>query len=245
MERILNWRISQTPEDLLAISEPFRPTPLQCISPEYPYVIDFINWPSIRHQMLTLARWNDLDTMCRDVVLNTVIEIPQSRAAVNIHDLLFNHIMPKVNGGQAQDGRQSMLHDPSWVYVQVKAPADTSFDMKETASTDQILLQEIAERMSRRHLTQQDDHHITAVAQDSLPAAEDESCAAALASFGVHDPLQWKLSRHFARKYPYMDCSSGKSDTLELSNRTANKETVISRFEMVSCTTDGLLRRTT
>ncbi|KAH7083524.1 hypothetical protein FB567DRAFT_86244 [Paraphoma chrysanthemicola] len=222
LEYIMRWRISQCRNDLLAIPEPFRPTQLQCSNSSYPVVIDFINWPSIRDQLLRHVRYLDLDAMCRDIVLNTVVELPEFGIAVNIHDLLFDHLLPQTEGVKMLNGKQSMLHDPSWIYLQVDPSKSTSVGSDETKSIEDVLFKEIAGWLSAREDTQLDSAVTFAKgASQSLQGLSqvgERSLASALSSFRVFDVTHWKLSKEFASKHPYIDCAA-----------------VMSRFDMVAC----------
>ncbi|KAH6972183.1 hypothetical protein BKA56DRAFT_677150 [Ilyonectria sp. MPI-CAGE-AT-0026] len=145
MEYVMRWRISNRLEDRLAIPVPFRPTPLQAATPDHPMVIDFINWPSIRDHMILYSTSLDLDAMSRDIVLNTVIELPRKQVAVNIYELFFTHILPTIRGGQGEV-KDSMLHNPEWIYLTV-SPNSTPASVPTPSPTQEVLAAEIAERM--------------------------------------------------------------------------------------------------
>lgn len=191
--------------------EPFRPTPLQRNFADHPVVIDFINWPSIRDQMLRNAGYLDLDSMCRDIVLNTVVDLRELGCSVNVHDLLFNYIVPRVRGMGPISSEQSMLHQSSWIYLQVGQAGMESSGCVDDASTDEALARKIAKRICARNSTQLG----TLIASNSSLSPrrssqiDEQALAALLSSFDVHDISRWRLGRDFARKYPYMDCASG------------------------------------
>jgi len=92
MEQLFQWRLAPSMQTRLAIMEPFQPTPLQYMTTDYPIVIDFINWPSIRDQLIFKLGSYDLDQVVADIVANTVIEIPEMRVAINIHDTFFTRV---------------------------------------------------------------------------------------------------------------------------------------------------------
>lgn len=50
------------------IPEEFRPAALQVMSFDHPIATDFINWPSIRDQLIFKAGKYDLDRMVHDMV---------------------------------------------------------------------------------------------------------------------------------------------------------------------------------
>lgn len=62
------------------------------IAPAYPAVIDMVNWPSIRDQLILTLRQHDSGEIVKDVVLNTVVNVAASGAALNMHDVFFNRI---------------------------------------------------------------------------------------------------------------------------------------------------------
>jgi len=83
--------------------EPFRPTPLQYRTTDYPIAIDFINWPSVRNQLIIELGSYDLDQVVADIVSDTV---PEMRAAINIHDMFFARVFPTYQ----------KLFRPSWCH---------------------------------------------------------------------------------------------------------------------------------
>lgn len=228
MEYVMRWRISNRLEDRLAIPVPFRPTPLQAATPDHPMVIDFINWPSIRDHMILYSASLDLDAMSRDIVLNTVIELPHKQVAVNIYELFFTHILPTIRGGQGEV-KDSMLHNPEWIYLTV-SPNSTPASAPTTPSpTQEALAAEIAERMGLHldNLQHCDSSAPPSVNintplrtanQGTAPCGPQMTMARALMSFGIDKPSNWKLSKEFARKYPNVDCSQD-----------------VSQYQMVSC----------
>jgi hypothetical protein len=54
MEKIFRWRCFPSLQNRRAIPEPFRPTTLQAMTMNHPNVIDYVNWPCIRDQVLVL-----------------------------------------------------------------------------------------------------------------------------------------------------------------------------------------------
>ncbi|KAF4823456.1 hypothetical protein CGCTS75_v010420 [Colletotrichum tropicale] len=210
MESVMRWRISNSVEDRLQIPVPFRPTPLQSATPFHPVVIDFINWPSIRDQMILYSSKLDLDAMSRDIVLNTVVELPGKRVSVNIHDVFFNHILPRVGGGRA-DGNNSMLHNREWIYL--KVPVNPAGGMTYTgfALVQEALAAEMDCRMGQTQSPRSTTTHFRpfdeGFASRSAPYGPEMMVADALAAFGIDQPSNWKLSKDFARKYPHIDCS--------------------------------------
>lgn len=109
MEQVLHWRLSPSLKTRLAITKPFSPTPLQYTTPDYPIVIDFINWPTIRDQLIIKLGSYDLDQLIIDIVANTVIELPEARAAVNIHDTFVAHIWSNISANNTPECVTSAL----------------------------------------------------------------------------------------------------------------------------------------
>ncbi|ETS84331.1 hypothetical protein PFICI_02356 [Pestalotiopsis fici W106-1] len=225
MEQVLRWRLTNDQEVRMAISEPFRPTTLQRKTPTHPVVIDFINWPSIRDQMILMSNKIDLDAMCRDLVLNTVVEIPHRQIAVRVHDVLFQHVLPRIQGCSTH-GEISMLFNSKWIYLTI--PSSSQGPRHGTASPiEDALAMEIANRIQRRSNgapTVQDVNSML-----PIPGAMGLSTGSVLTTllpgmlndFGIGRIETWKVSHDFARKYPYINCSS-----------------VISAYEMVPCPVD-------
>jgi hypothetical protein len=96
MEKILIWKLAPSLANRAAISEPFKPTPLQFMRTDYPLSIDFINWPAIRDQLIYKLGTYPLSQMNNDIVANTVIEIPELRAAINVHDFFVTRVFSRV-----------------------------------------------------------------------------------------------------------------------------------------------------
>jgi hypothetical protein len=100
MEQVFRWRLSRNPQNRASIMQPFTPTPLQYMSSDYPIAIDFINWPSIRDQLIYKLGTYDFDRVIADIVANTVVELPEVGASVNIHDAFFTRVWQRSNGSQ-------------------------------------------------------------------------------------------------------------------------------------------------
>ncbi|KAF5004431.1 hypothetical protein FDECE_9069 [Fusarium decemcellulare] len=221
MEYVLRWRISAKPEDRLAIPKPFRPTPLQCATPEHPTVIDFINWHSIRDQMILYSAHLDLDTMSRDIVLNTVIELTQQRVAVNIYELLTTYILPRVRGCHVES-HSSMLHNTEWVYLKIPSTANQSTSWEDSSLAQDVLATEMTSRMG---LVEPNllDSNLNKTGRPYSPRhaasfGPQTTLARFLTFFGIDQPANWKLSKDFARAYPFIDCSLD-----------------VSKYDMVGC----------
>lgn len=212
MEQVLRWRLTNNAEVRTSIPEPFQPTTLQCKTSTHPVVIDFINWPSIRDQMILLSDRIDLDAMCRDLVLNTVVEAPHRRIAVSVHDILFKCVLPRLQGPNTLGhGETSMLFNPKWVYLTVNSPSPTP-SCAETPIADTLAM-EIADRFHRRSTealgaNTRHPHESTRLGIEMIGGLGG-LLPSMLSSFGIDRVEKWRLSRAFARKYPYMNCSCG------------------------------------
>lgn len=184
MEPIIRWRISPSRDTAAAIPAPFCPTPLQVFGPAHNSMIDCCVWPSLRDQLILHHLAYDMEKLSGDMVRCTVLEIPHLKSAVNVMDLFFSIIIPKDNGNGID---HPALHG--------------SCDITENSrpdGVDQSLLQEMIQRMPRRTPS---DHYL-----NPLPARSILS-----AKLGLNDFHNWKLSKDFAEKYPFLDCISAES----------------------------------
>ncbi|KAJ5745462.1 hypothetical protein N7520_010644 [Penicillium odoratum] len=201
MERVVQWRLTRSLEDRLAIPEPFRPTPLQ-LNSDYPVCIDFLNWPTIRDQLILRKDDGDLGVFMRDIVMNTVIEFPTLNASVNIHDLFYNKISP---GGLI----------PDFVCSPKISGNDDYDNLSECpAATDS----EFAEKLIRRDLHQRLVHGLCPLTEDvwqsilcgvylpAQPVFARPPLNLLAGCYGIDQVTKWKLSPAFARKYPSIDC---------------------------------------
>jgi hypothetical protein len=186
----------------MAIPEIFRPTPLQYMSMNHPIIIDFISWPSLRDQMILHRHSLDLDVLCRDLTLHTVVEIPEEGVAIGVYDYM-----------QHQESLtrtpQSCLEDPNWTYVQI--PIDSAFISSSDPAEDMIL-QELSIRMENRSLecptiSNKFLERTSHINNYCFTLTHDRSGPGTL----IHQLRQWKLSKDFALKWPLLDCSTSKS----------------------------------
>jgi Domain of unknown function (DUF3425) len=86
-QKILRWRLSPTPANFAAIPEPFRPTALQQVTHTRPAFVDLVLWPSLRDQLIVNMGMYDTGEMMRDIMEQTVREIPSLRIAIPIMDV--------------------------------------------------------------------------------------------------------------------------------------------------------------
>lgn len=163
--------------------------------------------------MILMSHKIDLDAMCRDLVLNTVVEAPHRQIAVGVHDILFKCILPRVQGPGTL-GERSMLFNPKWVYLTVNSPY--SILGSAVSPTEDALAMEIADRVHRRSTKAFDDNTRPPNEATRLGGGMTSAFGGLgdllpdmLGNFGIDKVEKWRLSRAFARKYPYMNCSSG------------------------------------
>jgi hypothetical protein len=204
MELVVQWRLTRSLEDRLAIPDPFRPTPLQ-LNTDYPICVDFLNWPTIRDQLIMQKDDGDFTLLMRDIVMNTVIEFPALNASVNIHDLYYDKISP---GSEIPD--------------YLNSPKDAGHDgydclAESPAATDS----ELADRIVRRDLHQRMVHGLCPLTEDAwqsmlcgvyspaTPVFTRPPINLLAGCYGIDQVTKWKLSPAFARKYPSIDCVGG------------------------------------
>lgn len=201
MERVVQWRLTRSLEDRLAIPDPFRPTPLQ-LNSDYPICIDFLNWPSIRDQLIMRKDDGDLALLMRDIVMNTVVEFPALNASVNIHDLFYDKISPGTL-------------TPSFLNF----PKDAGLDDYDALAESPVATDsELADRLVRRDLHQRLVHGVCRLTEDAWqsllcgvyfpthPVFARPPLQLLAGCYGIDQVTKWKLSPAFARKYPSIDC---------------------------------------
>jgi hypothetical protein len=154
----------------------------------------------------------DLDAICREIVLNTVIELRHQEMSVYLYELFLRNILPLVQGVKVAS-IESMLHDPRWIYLKVaSSPAVTS------CPTEDALEVEIANRLRSHNTDERLTRALVAAGltdrdgQDNFsdPSVSHMDLCDALALYGIDRPDDWKVSRDFARKYPFIDCTGGR-----------------------------------
>lgn len=190
----------------LAIPEPFRLTPLQWSSLDYPIIIDFITWPSIRDQMILHRSTLDIDKLCRDLTMETVIEIPHRQVSLCVYDFV-HHTMSAPQQNQSAGQVRSCLDNPDWVFVQ--SSVESQFSMSLDPVVDQLLY-EIAARVR--------SNTIEPRPLDRFPERRSAQSKSQLgptgeilaSQIGINRMDKWKLSKDFARAWPSLDCSTGK-----------------------------------
>jgi hypothetical protein len=211
MESIIRWRISPSRESSSAIPPPFSPTPLQAYGPGHNIAIDCCTWPSIRDQLILHHASYDMDELSRVMIRHTVIEVSYLKSSVCILDLFVNSILPEENDfGSSQD-----LDPTSRLY----AINDVHSTDNAARTIDPNLLNEICRRMSHRIPL---DVHLGQMPQRSHLSEK----------FGLSDFTKWKLSKDFASKYPFLDCSSGKHSSSAMISLVFTNDDLKSRIQI-------------
>ncbi|KAF4447582.1 heavy metal translocating p-type ATPase [Fusarium austroafricanum] len=236
MERTVYWRLTGARRSL--VPEPFRPTPLQCssLSTSIGPVIDFLNWPEIRDQLILAGKNLDMDAFSRDVVFNTVIEVPEQNLAVNVFGQFRHQKRQQEDYSQFTScGSNTKCSPTSTSPSGIKMPASALdegwiyFEIDRTESDFQSWAADpIEEALSRRlwrkvqQFTKGTDPNLFLQDEDWL---EDAPCNTPLESaLGRIDPKfcaertrlgqllgntpSWKVDKELANKYPFLDLSS-------------------------------------
>ncbi|KAI9150874.1 Acetyl-coenzyme A transferase nodX [Paramyrothecium foliicola] len=196
LEAVMSWRLGWTSKD--KVPSPFRPTTLQSRSPQHPLVFDIFNWPDIRDQLvLDEQSVTDADALTRDLLLHSVIEQPQLGVAVNV--------VEAVQGSDNAFAQKNFLTDPSWILFEVD-PESQRTHGNIPAGCDPVEAALIVEiiRDIQAH-SNQTSAETEPFLCNPLSRAPD---APKMPLPGLNDLGQWKLSKQFAEKYPWLDCSS-------------------------------------
>ncbi|KAI0126984.1 hypothetical protein BJ170DRAFT_425663 [Xylariales sp. AK1849] len=228
MESVVRWRLMPTFASRAAIPEPFRPTPLQYSTFDYPHLVDFINWPAIRDQLILHSQTINIDDIAREVVQNTVVDIPDRHISVNVFSLFHNSILNPSNYTLWTSNLRTSITDNQWKFLEMPVPPEPDFVSSnfDSIHPENALVQEISRRMEMgsnapslkgNNQTSPVDT-IRVPSGNALPTVTDNldgSCGAAtqrrneiVSRFGLDQITKWKLSKEFARKHPFLDCSS-------------------------------------
>jgi hypothetical protein len=208
MEMVMRWRMYPTPATRNAIPEPFRPTPLQYISPKYTLLIDFVNWPSIRDQLILQAGNYDLDQIIKDIVRNTVVEVPELSMALNVHDFFSTKIISQGlpwSNDENNSGATVRPGSDSDFYLYAKHAQNVL-----SAGTD------ILQQLSRMIQGFDRERVMSGADTTTLPTGSSTYIKPTMrthelaSKYGLDKLTSWKLSREFAATNPLFDCTSGK-----------------------------------
>lgn len=184
--------------------------------------MDFMNWPAIRDQMILQMEHLDLDFMCRQIHLNAVVDVPSLGASVRVYSVLRYVAVPQDEYSTTTQ-TTSYLQDPSWTFLEF-TPDSPYFGM--TADPiDAYIEGEISSRILHhgvrfnspgqelRSLNGNfaDVRESSVETRAELPNSFDLSARGhdILRFLRLHQFESWRVSREFARKYPFLDWSSG------------------------------------
>jgi len=208
MEKVFRWRLSPSARNRLLIPEPFQPTPLQYMrNCDYSVAIEFVNWPSIRDQLIFRAGTYDLDTVVADIVANTVIEIPERRVAINIHDTFFTKIFARTaltySASELGAKSSSFKVDASEAW-ESKSAGQATFGWSSEDVFCYITQQMDALNESRNtNSTTLNNYH-----SSSYNNRQNLTLTQPLASkWGLDKLYRWKLSKEFAQTHTFLDCT--------------------------------------
>lgn len=207
IEKVLSWRLGL--ENKNGVPSPFKPTPLQSRRPNHFWAIDLFNWPDVRDQLVLEQDSVDLDAMIRDVILHSVIEQTNQGVAVGVHDIFQNQILRKDKARQAQTACvKTFLSDSSWVLFEV-TPEAQSFDMPMIDPVEAALISELQRRVETISSAR------CGYNTPSSPIAGISHGNEVALYFGLDNMVEWKLSKEFAAKYSFLDCSTGRTLPLQ------------------------------
>ena len=224
MEYVLRWRISPTVANRLAIPEPFRPTPLQYSKTNYSLSIDMINWPTLRDQLILYSDESNIDEIVYDVVLNTVIEIPQMQISLNVLDLFQSRILPKLSEEELMSSKPyDLLRPIRHIPIQKLNQHIWHTINSKMGESTRLLLQEIPVGASRQ----------TRQPKFRRPQLSSQ--------YGLDRLSEWRLSIEFCEKYPFLECSSCKLSTASSADEGffGLPLAVAASFPMISCANLG------
>lgn len=183
----------------------------------------------------------DLDILCRELTMNTVVEVPGQRMAVSVYDYIVNAVSSEWH--PVDTGTQTCLDTPTWTYVQ------SSLDLAYGTSLDpaeDVIVQELANRIQSfgiKDITTsgaQFTHSRLSFRPRPSERQEDSTLQSA-----VYQVSNWKISQEFAKKWPLFDCSGGEFPLLlgldfrdrvkfQLKSFLLNKLLVIAKHETIS-----------
>lgn len=193
------------------------------------------NRPAIRDQLILQARNINLDKIIPELVLNTVVEIPHRRVCCNVFSLFYNSTLNPSNHGERKSHTRTSIDDNEWKYLEFSAPFEPDSSCPNPDLTETALVQEISRRMETGSIESSPEELISQSSSvdtintpfaSYLPAVSDTLTGSWRAPklrrndiatrFGLDQTSQWKLSKEFARKHPYLDCSSGRHPTIKI-----------------------------
>lgn len=211
MEQVFQWRLSPSTHTRFAIMEPFRPTPLQNMTTDYPIAIDMVNWPTIRDQLIFKLGSYDFDQVIADIVANTVIELPEVRAAINIHDTFFTRVWSKAAASYTAGHFGRPIQEGGFGEWESRTPGQATVGW-----TSNDVFRFITQRMQLLSDSRTMDSRLSAdswqgvqagMLEKRLTVARTAPKQPLATKWGLDGLSRWKLSREFAAAYPFLDCS--------------------------------------
>lgn len=203
MEKVLRWRLSPSEHNYRAIPEPFRPTSLQRRTTDYSIAIDSIPWSTIRDQLIMKAGWYDHERTVKDLLLNSVIEIPTLGVAVNIHEIFFSQILPPAiactNFGSVAENLVGLVKKEFDSNFESNSRGRSRIDLAST-SVWPLITRKVREIQGDRN-----SHLSMPPLADNVILARKQPSAS---KWGLDNVNNWKLSKEFIAAYPCLDCHS-------------------------------------
>lgn len=160
----------------------------------YPVIIDFIPWASIKDQLILSRHILDLDVVCRELTLHAVVELPERGVAVRVYDSLLRSAM----NSQAFNGSvsSSCLNCPNWSYIKLNPESHYSSSLDPAQA---MIVAELGNRLGLLH-----KQHCLETSFGTCESTEGHHIDPR--TFKVQN---WKLCREFVAKWPILDCSLG------------------------------------
>ncbi|VUC32742.1 unnamed protein product [Clonostachys rosea] len=200
IEKVLSWRLGFEAKD--GVPSPFRPTPLQSNDLVHSWYIDLFNWPDIRDQLLLQQCPLDYDMLTKDVMLHSVIDQPHRGVAVSVIDVFQNQILRRKATSTQNTPVRNYLNDPSWVLYEISSELRNRYPY-EADLVERAFITELERRMQVLPPVCHSDQSF------SLPTDGGFRPNDVATFLGLDNMTEWKLSKEFARKYPFLDCSAG------------------------------------
>ncbi len=107
------------------------------------------NRPSIRDQLILQSRTINVDEIIREVVKNTVVEIPHRHVSVNVLSLFYSSVLDPSNHKAGNNNLKTAITDSQWSYLELPgSPDQDCISLNEDPTpAESALVQEISRRM--------------------------------------------------------------------------------------------------
>lgn len=219
IEKVLGWRLGLASRDI--VPPPFRPTPLQSHDRSHYIGIDLFSWPDVRDQlMLAEQQCLDWESLTKDLLLHLVFEPPRGVAAVSVLDVFLNHILPSqrlASFGRhgpatqpSEEDARNFLNDPSWVLFTGSIPENGTGRMATTCEDPvvQAFVVELEKRMRVLEASPSTSPISISLGTTTTTTRSPLKPNDVATFLGLDNVVEWKLSKEFAEKYPFLDCSA-------------------------------------